>query len=123
MENERITGLAAKIAQLIASESKPGDLSSIQKSLDEISLRLDKLETTSAIPQSALRDSTETSASSIEPLAEVNPQSIHPSHERFNIAEAIADSVFDKYKTEKVCTFEPHDKPCDHCSMCSSRGF
>ena len=100
MENERITGMAAKIAQLIASESKPGDLSSILKSLDQINERLDKLETTSAIPQS-----------------------IHPSHERFNIAEAIADSVFDKYKTEKVCTFEPHDKPCDHCSMCSSRGF
>ena len=115
MENERITGMAAKIAQLIASESKPGDLSSILKSLDQINERIDKLETTSAIPHSALRDSTE--------LAEVNPQSIHPSHERFNIAEAIADSVFDKYKTEKVCTFEPHDKPCDHCSMCSSRGF
>ena len=107
MENERITGLAAKIAQLIPSESKPGDLSSIQKSLDEISLRLDKLESSLANPQSAIH----------------NPQLNHPSHERFNIAEAIADSVFDKYKTEKVCTFEPHDKPCDHCSMCSSRGF
>ena len=29
----------------------------------------------------------------------------------------------DKGLAEKVCTFEPHDKPCDHCSMCSSRGF
>ncbi len=47
----------------------------------------------------------------------------HPSQQRFNIAEAIADGVFNNMQKEKACTFEPNGKPCDHCSMCSSLGF
>jgi hypothetical protein len=27
------------------------------------------------------------------------------------------------FETEKKCSVEPGGKPCDHCSMCSSRGF
>lgn len=48
---------------------------------------------------------------------------MHVSQEKFSIAEAIADAIFDGTSKEKACTFEPNDKPCDHCSMCSSRGF
>ncbi len=48
---------------------------------------------------------------------------IHVSQEKFSIAEAIADAIFDGTSKEKACTFEPNGKPCDHCSMCSSRGF
>jgi hypothetical protein len=48
---------------------------------------------------------------------------MHASQEKFSIAEAIADAIFDGTSKEKACTFEPNDKPCDHCSMCSSRGF
>jgi hypothetical protein len=44
----------------------------------------------------------------------------HPSQEKFAIAEAIVDGLF--AAKEKACTFEP-SKPCDHCSMCNSRGF
>ena len=46
----------------------------------------------------------------------------HPSLDKLNIAEAIADGIFSHYNKEKACQFEP-DKPCDHCSMCNSRGF
>ncbi len=46
----------------------------------------------------------------------------HPSLDKLNIAEAIADSIFGSQAKEKACTFEP-SKPCDHCSMCNSRGF
>lgn len=46
----------------------------------------------------------------------------HPSLDKLNIAEAIADSLFGSQAKEKACTFEP-SKPCDHCSMCNSRGF
>jgi len=49
--------------------------------------------------------------------------SLHASQEKFSIAEAIADAIFDGTSKEKACTFEPNGKPCDHCSMCSSRGF
>ena len=27
------------------------------------------------------------------------------------------------FEKEKTCTIEPGGKPCDHCAMCSSRGF
>lgn len=46
----------------------------------------------------------------------------HPSLDKMRVAEAIADSIFDSKLKEKACQFEP-DKPCDHCSMCNSRGF
>ena len=107
MENEKAAVLAEKIAKLIASESTLIDLSSIQKSLDQINQRLEKLESASEISHSALQI----------------PQSVHPSQDRFAIAEAIVDSLFDADAKEKACTFEPNGKPCDHCSMCSSRGF
>jgi hypothetical protein len=27
------------------------------------------------------------------------------------------------FESEKKCSVEPAGKPCDHCAMCSSRGF
>lgn len=107
MHNEDAQNLAEKIAKLIASESKSSDLSFIQKNLDLINHRLEKLETASVNLQSAIRV----------------PQSTHPSQDRFAIAEAIVDNLFDRDTKEKACTFEPSGKPCDHCAMCSSRGF
>lgn len=106
MHNEHVHGLAEKIAGLIAAESSAVDLTSINQSIQALNARLDKLETRSSNPRSVIRD----------------PQSIHPSQDRFAIAEAIVDSLFDRDAKEKACTFEP-SKPCDHCSMCSSRGF
>ena len=46
----------------------------------------------------------------------------HPSQERFGIGEAVEELV-DYFEREKTCNVEPGGKPCDHCSMCSSRGF
>jgi hypothetical protein len=83
------------------------DLANIFATLEKINHRLDKLETAISNPKSEIS----------------NPQSLHPSQERFEIAEAIADMVFDGVQKEMACTFEPNGKPCDHCSMCSSRGF
>ena len=79
------------------------ELSAIKTALDDIAARLDRLEASQAMPQRSLNS--------------------HPSLEKFAIAEAIADEVFAAQGKEKACTFEPNDKPCDHCSMCSSRGF
>jgi hypothetical protein len=47
----------------------------------------------------------------------------HSSLDQFSIAEAIADLIFEGIGENKACQFEPNDRPCDHCSMCSSRGF
>jgi chromosome segregation ATPase len=46
----------------------------------------------------------------------------HPSEERFGITEAVSELV-EFLEREKTCTVEPGGKPCDHCGMCSARGF
>jgi hypothetical protein len=47
----------------------------------------------------------------------------HPSLERFGVEEATVAELVDYFQNEKTCSMEPGGKPCDHCSMCSSRGF
>jgi hypothetical protein len=47
----------------------------------------------------------------------------HPSQERFAIEEATVSELVEFFESEKKCSVEPGGKPCDHCSMCSSRGF
>ena len=65
------------------------------------------------------------------PQAAGNPQhwlsgtyvpAVHPSEERFGIDEAVSELV-EFFEREKVCNVEPGGKPCDHCGMCSARGF
>ena len=98
--------LAEKIARLLESDGQPPDLAKLYASIEKLNHRLEKVE--AAInPQSAIP----------------NPKLIHPSLEKFDIAEAIADEIFVGLQKEKACTFEPNGKPCDHCAMCNSRGF
>jgi hypothetical protein len=78
------------------------ETASIFAAIEKMNHRLDKLE--SAQPMSA----------AVKPL--------HPSLDKLSIAEAIADSIFGSEFKERACQFEP-GKPCDHCSMCNSRGF
>jgi hypothetical protein len=54
-------------------------------------------------------------------LAGVNAD--HPSAERFGVEEATVSELVDFFQNEKACSLEPGGKPCDHCAMCSSRGF
>ena len=79
------------------------DLSALFAAVEKINHRLDRLEAVSG------------------PAVESGSHP-HPSLDKFNVAEAIADTIFAHYNKEKACQFEP-DKPCDHCSMCNSRGF
>ena len=80
------------------------DLAALFAAVEKINYRLDKIERSDS------------------PEATTLPPSQHPSLDKLNIAEAIADSIFAAQFKEKACQFEP-DKPCDHCSMCNSRGF
>ncbi|HEX6279105.1 MAG TPA: hypothetical protein VFZ49_03730 [Pyrinomonadaceae bacterium] len=104
MSNE---ALAKKIAEILEAERPAADLSGIRASLDAINARLDKLESASQPPQPSFSTT----------------RSQHPSLDKLSIAEAIADQIFAGAGKEKACTFEPNGKPCDHCSMCNSRGF
>ena len=47
----------------------------------------------------------------------------HPSLDRFAVEEATVSELVDFFQNEKQCSMEPGGKPCDHCAMCSSRGF
>lgn len=47
----------------------------------------------------------------------------HPSMEKFGVEEATVSELVDFFQNEKACSLEPGGKPCDHCAMCSSRGF
>lgn len=47
----------------------------------------------------------------------------HPSLDRFGVEEATVSELVDYFQSEKQCSMEPGGKPCDHCAMCSSRGF
>jgi len=99
--------LAERIARLLETEQPGGDLASVFASIEKINHRLDKLEASTHSPQPMIRD----------------PRSLHPSQEKFAVLEAVADQIIEGLKNEKACSFEPSERPCDHCSMCSSRGF
>jgi hypothetical protein len=47
----------------------------------------------------------------------------HVSEERFGVEEAAVSELVEFFESEKKCSVEPGGKPCDHCAMCSSRGF
>jgi hypothetical protein len=100
--------LAARIAKLLETESGTADITALRHSIEKLNDRLDRIETKMDSSVSAPAPATHTA---------------HPSQDRFAVVEAIVDEVFSQYQKEKACTFEPNGKPCDHCSMCSSRGF
>ena len=51
------------------------------------------------------------------------PAVSHPSQEQFaGLGEAVSELV-EFFEREKTCTVEPGGKPCDHCGLCSARGF
>ncbi len=56
-------------------------------------------------------------------LAGGNASVSHPSQEKFGVEEAVVSELVDYFEKEKTCGVEPGGKPCDHCDMCSSRGF
>ena len=67
----------------------------------------------------------ESSAQSTAPHPEVRTPYLpnHPSQERFGVDEAAVSELVEFFEAEKQCTVDPSGKPCDHCAMCSSRGF
>jgi len=56
-------------------------------------------------------------------LRDFNNTVEHASQERFGIEEATVTELVEFFENEKKCSVEPGGKPCDHCAMCSTRGF
>ena len=103
-ENRKI---AEKLLRILESSPSSSDMAAIFAGLEKINHRLDKLEAAEAPGK----------------RSDTGVLVLHPSTEKFAISEAADDRNIDLNTKEKACTFEPNGRPCDHCSMCSSRGF
>lgn len=103
----RAKNLAEKLTAFLLEQEKPekNDLSAVLTRLDEMNARFERIENELAAKKHVV-------TAGLLPL--------HPSQEKFQIAEA--SEILLAGSGEKACRFEP-DKPCDHCSMCSSRGY
>jgi len=102
MRDENKQALADKIARLLQNDAGVDGSEQVWKALDDLARRVEALE----------------HSTPISPGAAVSPLP-HPSLEKYKVLEAVAPEGND----DKACTFEPHGRTCDHCSMCSSRGF
>jgi hypothetical protein len=113
--------MAERIARRVAaspaaSQSRPdiaSELAAMRASLNELQNRLIQIESKVSSAPAPLTHSPW--------LAGVNAS--HPSLERFGVEEATVSELVDFFQKEKTCSVEPGGKPCDHCAMCSSRGF
>jgi len=106
--------MAERIARRVASgatseASSSGDVASelaaVRASLNELQNRLVQIEAKVGSPP------------------RVHSPWSHPSFDRFGVEEATVSELVDFFQGEKQCSMEPGGKPCDHCAMCSARGF
>ena len=114
--------LARRIASRLGTEPTggsnvaPGDIAGLRAMLSEVAQRLDRIESQMGRGGSAA-----------PPVAAYSPwtppELAHASQEKFNVEEATVAEMVDYFEQTKKCELEPGGKPCDHCSMCSSRGF
>ncbi len=111
MDKDNTQKLAERIALLLQG-NEADDFTFVRSSLEKINERLNKIENNLNLQSSYNSQS-----------AIGNRQSFHPSQEKFQIAEGVAPELIKPFETEKPCPYEPTGKPCDHCSMCNSRGF
>jgi hypothetical protein len=145
-EQDRVRELAERVARRLsetraeAGASDGGELDSLRESLSEIQRRLARIESQMtdggaeepAAPQRrperegapAEQSSPHTTPTRSTWLSGTYvPATSHPSQEQFTgIGEAVSELV-EFFEREKTCTVEPGGKPCDHCGVCSSRGF
>jgi hypothetical protein len=107
-------------------ENATGDeLAQLRATLRDLQQRLVQIESRVAGDHQATQSASSTQTEARAPqqfLSSTYVSATHPSLERFGVDDAVTELV-DFFEKEKVCTVEPGGKPCDHCAMCSSRGF
>jgi hypothetical protein len=146
-ELDQARWIAERIARKLAAGSGTGqssqnprlieEIAAVRASIAELQRKLAQLESGSretapgrpgTFTQSANLDPTYSHSVFVPPthspwLAGVNAVAPHPTEERFGVEEATINELVDYFQTEKACSIDPSGKPCDHCAMCSSRGF
>ncbi len=102
------------------------ELAAVRSGLDELRQRLVQIESRLSSGGSGATEPSRHYASSRPQTFTSStyvPVNAHPSLERFGVEEATVSELVDYFEGEKKCELEPGGKPCDHCDMCSSRGF
>ncbi len=102
--NEKAKQIADRVANRLNGNSND-EVASLRENIAQLNSRIQQLES-QITPNSTFQIS----------------NSQHPSLDKFNVAEAVVEELVSFFEQEKACMFEPN-KPCDKCSMCSSRGF
>lgn len=151
-ESDHAREIAERVARRVAKDSpqvpgkssqlqsKPGlssELAAVRAGLSDLQRKISQLEAKlgsepvggSSAAAPTISSSNYSSGSRSAPLthspwlAGVNANIPHASEEKFGVGEAVVSELVDYFEQEKKCSLEPGDKPCDHCAMCSSRGF
>lgn len=145
--------IARQVSQGSAEQSRPSrvenetdvgqELSVMRASLEELQLRLARIEShvtrngdeTFQARGAESREQGSIHAQTRQPVTSSGamrspwlsgmyvPAAAHPSQEKFGVEEAAVSELVDFFEGEKKCELEPGGKPCDHCAMCSTRGF
>jgi hypothetical protein len=131
----RVASTDLRAMQPRAAQGKPeltSELAAVRAGLNDLQQKIAQLEA----KVSSAATTNDTSFSATNPtsyrtvplthspwLAGVNASIAHPSQEKFGVEEAVVSQLVDYFEKEKTCSVEPGNKPCDHCAMCSSRGF
>ena len=146
-EQEKVRSIAERVASRIGGDARDSvsaravegargddEVAQLRASLREMQQRLARIESRVGGDDSrspgekaaaSPRDQAGEGARAPQPrqlLSSTYVPATHPSQERFGIDDAVAELV-DFFEGEKTCTVEPGGKPCDHCAMCSTRGF
>jgi hypothetical protein len=102
---EKAREIAVEVVKRLNANSN-GDVSFLHENIAQLNSRIRQLE------------------SQLNPYSKFQiPNQLNPSLEKFNLDETIVEELAEFLQHEKLCTFEPGNKPCDHCSMCGSLGF
>jgi hypothetical protein len=106
------------------------NISELQKRLAQLEAKLtNRYSTQHASPKASPFPAQPLSPTPVVPfthspwLAGVNAVPAHAAEERFGVEEATINELVDFFQNEKMCSLDPSGMPCDHCAMCSSRGF
>lgn len=152
-EQDQVRALAERIARRVANSSAEqkrandadtrhaaDELAELRQSLAELQQRLAEIESHLPSENAAARERARADSQQQSTMARATNGSTapvtrspwlsgmyvpatHPSQEKFGVEEATVAELVDFFEGAKTCELEPGGKPCDHCSMCSSRGF
>jgi|SRR5687767_11884023 len=122
MSSDQAREIAERIARRVGATSAPAQAADIGLELAAMRATLNELQNRLIQIESKVSSGGPAAPRVQSPwLAGVNAS--HPSMERFGVEEATVSELVDFFQNEKACSLEPGGKPCDHCAMCSSRGF